>query len=171
MIQRKTALIVGSGWQILRFGLVMLSAVLYVNPQFAVGTSLLLLMPASGSLLLCVAFLLAGLYKKRYVSLRGFLLLGKALEIVPGIALLVLQGGALFFNVASPVFDVVRFIDEATGYRAITEVLFYYGLACVVLVDLIFLLILLSYKTEKEESEPVVGENLPDFDITQIEEE
>ncbi|MBT3272298.1 MAG: hypothetical protein HN368_04020 [Spirochaetales bacterium] len=171
MKERKTALIFGAGWQLIRFVLVTLCAVLYLNPGLLAGASLLLLWPASASLVLCVVFFFAGSYSERFSSLRGILLFGKFLDVVPGLALLIVQGGALFLGIANPVFDVVKLIDEATGYALVTEVLFYYGLAFVVLLDLIFLLILLSYRTVKAVPEPEPGENLPEFDITQIEEE
>ena len=168
---RKVPLIVCGGWQLLRFAVITLGVILYLNPALFAGSSLFIVWPAAPSLALSAAYFLAGSRDKRFGSLRGLLVIGKVLDIFPGLLLLLLQGAALYFDLAKPVFDRVRLIDELSGNTAPTELFFYYGLAVVVLVDLIFLLILLSYRSEPEKLEPAPGENLPEFEITQIEED
>ena len=171
MKRRKIPLIVSGAWQLVRFALISISGILFLNPTLLVGRSVLLVWPAAGSLTFFVLYLIAGLDYDRYSGLRRILLFGKVLDVVPGLFLLGLQGGALYFGIARPVFDDVQLIDRLTGYTVATELVFYYGLAAVVLLDLIFLLVLLSCRLEPEHQEIAAGENLPELEITEIEED
>lgn len=171
MKERKVPLIVASVWQLFRFSIIGMSFILYLNPNFYPGISVFLLWPAATSLLLCAGLLVSGLYHERFTSYRRLLILGKVLDAVPGIFLLILQGGALYFGITHPVFEDVQLIERLIQLRLRTEVGFYYLLAAVVLIDLIFLLILLSYRTEPEKRGPSQEENLPELIVTEIEEE
>ena len=175
MKERKVLLIISGFWQLVRFVLVVLSANVFLNPRLATGTTLLLVWPASASLVLGAAYFFAGVFNHRFIALRGFLIFGKMLDVIPGLLLLLFQAAALFWGVLTPLFDVVPLIDRLTGFQLIPERLFYYVLAVIVLFDLIFLLILLSYKTDAKDREPdrksAPGENLPEYEITRIEED
>ena len=175
MMERKTPVIVSGIWQVIRFIILVLASILFLNPKAYVGISLLVVLLSAPTLALAVVCFFAGLYPSKFVSLRGFLLFGKAFEVVPGLLLLILQSGALYFGFARPVFDEVFFLDKISGYSIKTGVLFLYLLAGVVLLDLIFLLVLLSYRAEPEgpvpRRESTPGENLPEYTITEIEEE
>ena len=175
MMERKTPVILSGFWQFIRFVIFVTSSVLFLNPRLFVGVSLLVVALSAPSLALGAGFFVGGTDSRKFAALRGFLVFGKALEIIPGILLLAVQGGAIFLGIARPVFDEVLLIDRLSNYNVVTEQVFYYALAGMVLVDLIFLLVLLSYKTEPGgpvsggESEP--GESLPEYRVTEIEEE
>ena len=175
MADRKTPIIVSGVWQIIRFVILVTSSILYLNPRVYTGISLLILLIASPSFVLSVLYFFAGSSESKFIALRGFLLFGKVAEIFPGLLLLVLQSGALYIGIAKAVFDEVLLVDRLSGYTIATEQIFHYGLAGIVLVDLIFLLVLLSYKTEPKDTESgresTPGENLPEYTITEIEEE
>ena len=171
MKERKAPLIVASAWQLIRFSIIGICAILYLNPALSPSVSVFVLWPASTSLLLAAGFLIAGLYHERFCSYRRFLILGKLLEAVSGIFLLILQGGALYFGITKPVFEDVHAIEQLIQLRLGTEIGFYYLLAAVVLIDLIFLLVLLSYKLESERQVPSQEMNLPELTVTEIEEE
>ncbi|MAG13509.1 MAG: hypothetical protein CMN78_02815 [Spirochaetales bacterium] len=171
MKERKAPLIVAATWQLIRFSIIGLCANLYFNPDLYAGRSVLVLWPAAPSLLLAAGLLIAGLIHRRFVAYRRLLILGKLLEAIPGLFLLVLQGGALHLGITRPVFEDVHFVEGLMQSRLRTEVAFYYLLAGVVLIDLIFLLILLSYKTESERQVPSLEENLPELTVIEIEEE
>lgn len=155
----------------MRFAVISLSIILYLNPTVSFGSSLLVVWPALASLALSAAYFFAGSDRDKFYSLRGFLIFGKVLDILPGLLLLMLQSVTLHFGLGDPLFDRVPIIEELIGEEIITELAFYYGLAIIVLLDLIFLLILLSYRTDPLPAEPAPGENLPDYEITQIEED
>ena len=175
MMERKTPVIISGFWQIIRFIVLVLSSILYLNPKAYSGVSLLVVLLAAPSLVLAVFCFFAGLYRSKFAALRGFLIFGKTFEVLPGLLLLILQSGALYFGMARVVFDEVFILDTISGYSMATEQLFLYGLAGIVLLDLIFLLVLLSYKTEPDSPAPgretTPGENLPEYTITDIEEE
>jgi len=175
MMERKTPVMISGVWQFLRFIVLVTSAILFLNPRLNIGGSVLIVMLAAPSLLLAIVCLLGGTNRQRFFELRGVLVFGKLLEILPGFLLLLLQGGAMYFGIFRPVFDDVLVIDELLSYAAETEWIFYYLLAGVVLVDLIFLLVLLSYKKEPGDPEPArfsaSGENLPEYRTDEIEEE
>ncbi len=175
MVERKAPVIISGFWQFIRFLILVLSSVLYLNPRLSAGISLLLVLLGAPSLVLAAGAILAGADREKFGVLRELLVFGKALEIIPAIVLLVLQGGAIFFGIAKPVFDEVRLVDVLAGYTVVTEHVFYYGLAAIVLIDLIFLLVLLSYKKEPEDSqqdpESIPDENLPDYEVTEIDNE
>ena len=175
MMERKTPVIVSGIWQIIRFIILVLGSILFLNPMAYVGTSLLVVLLSAPSLAFAVICFFAGLHPPRFASLRGFLFFGKAFEVIPGLLLLILQGGALYFGIARPVFDEVLFLNTISGYSIETALLFLYILAGVVLLDLIFLFVLLSYRAEPDSPVPhresIPGENLPVYTITEIEEE
>jgi len=171
MKERRVPLIVASVWQLIRFSIIGLCTILYFNPNFFPGRSILVLWPAAPSLLLGAGLLIAGLFQRRFYDYRRLLILGKILEAIPGIFLLILQGGALYLGITKPVFEDVHVVEKLVHSRLRTEMAFYYLLAGVVLIDLIFLLILLSYKTESERQVPSPEENLPELTVTEIEEE
>jgi hypothetical protein len=175
MMERKTPVIISGFWQIIRFIILVLSSILYLNPRAYAAISLLVVLLAAPSLVFAVFCFFAGADHRKFISLRGFLIFGKTFEVLPGLALLILQSGGFYFGIAKPVFDEVFLIDKISSYSLATEQLFLYGLAGIVLLDLIFLLVLLSYRTEPDSPEPsresIPGENLPEYTITEIEEE
>ncbi|MBN1685425.1 MAG: hypothetical protein JW852_02165 [Spirochaetales bacterium] len=168
MMERKTPVIVSGFWQFVRFVVLVTSSILFFNPRLFAGVSLLLVVLAAPSLALGAGFLIAGMDSRKFSVLRALLVFGQALEILPGLLLLIVQGGAIFFGIAKPVFDEVLFVDKMSDYAIATEQVFYYALAGLVLVDLIFLLVLLSYGTEPDgpvtpvsDRKSAPGENLP----------
>lgn len=175
MAERKTPVIIAGVWQCVRFVALVVSAILYLNPRLAIGGSVFVAMVAAPSLILAVASIVSGMNSQRFNSLRRIIVLGKLLEILPGFLLLLLQGGAMYFGFVRPVFDEVLVIDELYDYAVETEWIFYYLLAGIVLVDLIFLLVLLSYRREPDNPQPAPvpdpGENLPEYKSNEIEEE
>ena len=175
MVERKTPVIISGFWQIIRFIILVLSSILYLNPMAYAGMSLLVILLSAPSLVLAVFCFFAGLYHRKFINLRGFLIFGKTFEVLPGLLLLILQSGALYFGMAKPVFDQVFLLDKISGYSIVTAQLFLYGLAGIVLLDLIFLLVLLSYRAEPDSTEPsresTPDANLPEYTITEIEEE
>ncbi len=174
MVERKPPVIISGAWQFTRFAVLVVSAILFLNPRLTAGSSLLIVMLAAPSLLLGVACFVGGTNSRKFLVIRNIAVFGKLLEILPGLTLLVLQGGAMYFGITRPVFDEVLAIDQLVGYTVETERIFYYLLAGIVLVDLIFLLVLLSYKLEPDNSEPAgmssSGENLPEYTTDEIEE-
>ncbi len=175
MAERKAPVIVSGVWQCIRFVLLVVSAILYLNPRLMLGGSVFVVMIAAPSLMLAVACVISGINSQRFNSLRRIIVFGKLLEILPGFLLLLLQGGAMYFGFVGPVFDEVLVIDELFDYALQTEWIFYYLLAGIVLVDLIFLLVLLSYRKEPDDAQPAPvsdpGESLPEYKSSEIEEE
>ena len=169
MVERKTPVIISGFWQLIRFMILVSSSTLYLNPQAYAGVALLVVLLAAPSLVLAVFCFFAGLYHPRFTALRGFLIFGKTFEVLPGVILLIFQSGALYFGMGRPLFERI------SGYSLPAGQIFLYGLAGIVLLDLIFLLVLLSYRPEPDSPEPsresTPGENLPEYEITEIEEE
>ena len=173
MKERKTPVIVFGIWQFIRFVILVSSSILFLNPRLFAGVSLLVISMAAPSLLLAVICFFCGWDSRKFAALRGFLVFGKALEIVPGLMLLLLQGGAMYFGIAKPVFDEILLVNELAERTVFTERLFYYGFAGIVLVDLIFLLVLLSYemRSDDTEIEKMSAPGLPEYRIETLEEE
>ncbi len=175
MVKRKTPLIISGFWQIIRFIVLVVCSTLYLNPMAYAGVSLLVVLLAAPSLVLAMFCFFAGFYHSKFTALRGFLIFGKTFEVLPSLFILILQSGALYFGIGRPVFDKFVLLDKIAGHAIETGYMFLYGIAGIVLLDLIFLLILLSYGTEPDSPDPrrgsTPGENLPEYTITEIEEE
>ena len=157
MTERKNRLIIAAIWQLVRFIIVGIGAVFFFNPSLVPGFSVFLLWSGSGSLVLVAGFFIAGIQSHHFASLRSFLLLGKILEIVPGIILMIVQARSLIWGLGTPLFKSVAIIDTISNYQLNTTVLFYYIIGVLILIDLIFLLLLLSCKLERGNDESPVS--------------
>lgn len=169
MKSSKSVLVAGAVWQIIRFSAIGIIVIVYLNPVFSPGKSLLLLWLASSQLGLSAAFFFLAVDPARYIQYRSFALFAKTLDIVPGLTLLCLQAAGLFFRLGTPLFTLVPLIDQVTEGRLDTSVLFYYVLIVIIVIDLIFLMFLISFKYQQQDKTKAVHENLPEIEETHIE--
>lgn len=140
----RALLVMSACWQILRFVLIGLIAVAYVNPGFTAGKSILILWPASAELLLAACLIFLAIDQRRYAVFRNLAILGKVLDIVPGVVLFAYQLIGVFTHRAFAFFTFVPLVQRFAGRGANVTVVFTYLVALVVILDLIVLLVLLS---------------------------
>ena len=171
MEARRPGLYIGAAWQIVRFAVLGLVTVVGTLPSPVIAKTTLLLWLAPTQLSMSAAFFMLGRAPERYHAYKSLLLLGKALDLVPGLAILSFQAAAVFFGVGMPLFQFLA-IQERIGLGGINLALsFYLFVVLVVLLDLLFLFLLLSLSTEREAPDPPTFHHLPDLQETQIKEE
>lgn len=138
------ALYLGSIWQLLRFFLLAVLLLMIVYPRLDPGFVLFLIWPIVAQLALASAFFFLARRSDRYASYRNLLLLAKILDVVPGVVLLVYQVVALYIGLSVPLFTMAPVLDFLSPEES--AVIFYYSLVCIVLFDLIFLFVLISWR-------------------------
>ncbi len=138
------ALYLGSVWQVLRFIVLAALVLMIVYPRLDPGFVLFLIWPMVAELALASAFFFLARRSDRYASYRNLLLLAKVLDVVPGVMLLAYQVIALYVGIGVPLFTIVPVLDFLTP--ELSAVIFYYSLVCIVLFDLIFLFVLISWR-------------------------
>lgn len=161
----------GACWQLIRFSMIGLMIISYLNPEFFSEKSLLILWSASSQLTLAAAFFFIAVDPARYLPYRNIILFGKIFDILPGIGLLALQAAAVFFQRGTPLFVSVSAIERITMRQIDTAVVFYYVLIGIIVIDFVFMMFLISYKYELPDSPQAVHDNLPEIEETQIEDE
>ena len=85
--------IFGFLWEILRFALISLIIIYYINPGLDLTVTLLVLWAATAQLLFPAGMVLFTFLPERYGNLGRFFALGKALSILMVLAILVQQSG------------------------------------------------------------------------------
>lgn len=172
MKTKSAALYAGCAWQVVRFALLAAIIVLALFPETEPRRMLLFLWPAVGQLPIAAGFFFLARDPSQYAPYRRLLVLGKFLDIVPGLALLVYQATSLFAGVGTPFFVV----PEAAGYSpeiiTRTALMFHFGLLAVTFVDLIFLLLLLSFREHPEiTTDEQESAYLPEVQAVELEDE
>ncbi len=158
----------GCGWQIVRFLALTTLLILIIFPESGPAIILLTVWPAVSQLVLAAAFLFLALDSVRYGAYRNLLLLGKTIDAVVGVFLLLYQTVALFLGGIRPLFAVLGDLEFPAGAALQPAALLYYSLAAVVLLDLLFLLLLISLSPTPE---PISSGSLPEMSEVRLEEE
>lgn len=166
---RSALLYTCSVWQVVRFTLLILFVLIAFFPEVRPKFMLLFVWPAVAQFPIAAGFFFLARNEKKYRSYRHLLLLAKGLDAVPGILFLGMQMGALYLGMGSPMFLVAPLIDMFTSGTVGSALVFHYTLAFVVLLDLIFLLVLISLRLEPEESP--TSSVLPEYSEVLLEDE
>ena len=154
--------ILGAFWEVARFFLLFL---ILVSEQKQVSGSftenLMILWFGAAQLAMSAGFILAGLYPEKYGNYAKLLALGKFLGLLPGIGIFIIQAFVLPFVQIRNVFSNFSFLLLP-------------GL--ILLIDLIFFLFLLSFKTYEKKKINKSAHNdeekiFPEYDETRIEED
>ena len=165
MKNRKFILLIGTIWEVIRFTLLYFLLLLLVNSSFNPIGSILLIWLGSMQLILAAGLFLAWWDMSRYAVLLPLLALGKGLNLIPPILLLILGSG---------LFDIGVRLFRAAGQNILSQesLGFLFLFAGVILFfDLIFFFIILSYRISREEQKLGSDRNLPDWKDIRVEEE
>ena len=173
MKNRKLILLVGSIWEVIRFALLYFLLLLLVNSSFNPIGSILLIWLGSIQLILAAGLFFAWWDMSRYAVLLPLLALGKGLNLIPPILLLIFGSG--LFNISGSLFQAVADVSAETAVRNILSqeslgFLFLFA-GGILFFDLIFFFIILSYRVRRKEQELGSDRNLPDWKDIRVEEE
>jgi len=160
------ALYAGSVWQILRFAVLATFVLVVMFPEICPGFNLILIWPATAELSLAAAFFFLARNASRYGAFRNLLILGKVLDVVPGLLLLAYQTGASYLKLGPPLVTIAPALDLLTGTSGRSAMLFYYLLVLVVLLDLIFLFVLVSLRVPVKKK---TADTLPELSAIDLE--
>ena len=160
MVARRVFILAGSLWEIVRFFLVLSILVLLFRGAGGQGSWIVpwLLLGGTGNLLVAVGGIMLSLFPGRYDGLMGLLRLGKALGVFSFLLLLVSGAIGMTPNIVLLRIDPVV-VTEGTA------------LVAIVLLDLLFLAALLSYRTGGGRGAlPVdgAGQALPEYTETEV---
>ena len=168
---RKILLFSAAFWQILRFFGLALVSIISLNPDYVVITSVIILWPLTQQILLATGFLMYAIYPVKYVSFRKLLLLGKTLDIFPGLLLLFLLTLRKMSNVVPALIDFEGYFEEFVINESSAVLPNNYLIVIILLIDFIYLFILLSLKQMQTMISEENSQNLPVMQETRLEEE
>jgi len=154
VIRHRVVFLGGALWEILRFA-VLLLVLTSKAPAFP-GLPLHLLWFGASQLALVAALVFMAITPQRYPGFIQLLRIGVFLSIPPGLA--------VFLSGTSAASSV-------TGIPALLLYLQVFAPAAVVLLDLLFLVFLLSYTPQAQGPDSGSAQDLPDYRSTTVEEE
>lgn len=158
-------------WQILRFVLLAFFALLGYFPIPSLLKTLVLLWLSVSQLVIAAGFFMLARFPDRYAVYRNLLALGKILDLLPSLAILVLQAASIFLGIGKPELAFLSVSHRIGLGRVNLALVFYFSVVLVVVLDLLFLFVLLSLTPKQESPEPLIQTFLPELNETTIEEE
>jgi hypothetical protein len=161
----------GAVWQIARFMVTVLLVSLAVYPRLDPRYVLLFVWPSTIQLAAAAGFYFLARRTDLYSAYRRLLVLAKLLDVVPGLMLLSYQVTAVFFGIGRALHVVVPALDSVTGSESASALIFHYSLFALVFLDLIFLLVLLSFRLPQETAGAASNADLPELTETTLEDE
>lgn len=134
-----------AAWQLVRFVLLSLLLLSDLGPVRSVREWLMHLWLPSSQLVLVGVFVMLAVEPREYRSYRHIAVLGKVLDLFPGLVVLVYQAREVFFGGQRVVLDLSMLFGGGAGAAVQSPVVFYFAAAGVVMLDLITLLIVVSF--------------------------
>jgi len=168
MGKRKIVFLTGAVWEVIRFALLYLLLLILMNPSFNIIGSILLVWFGALHFLMACCFFFLWIDQDRYSTLLPFITLGKGLHILPALLLFIMgtglfQTGIVVGQGSSP---QAAFLEGSMGFI----ILLLSGI--ILLFDLIFFFIVLSYTLNKpEENVHQIKEHLPEWKDIHVEED
>ena len=156
MSTRRSVLLAGSLWELVRFFLVLLLFVATLQDAVGAGPWVYtwLLFVSSGNLIIAAGAGMLALFPERYEPLIGFLRLGKLMSVFSFLLLLI--AGSLRVAASRTVFAIGPMVVSQGGV-----------LLVVFLLDILFLGVLVAWKTGEKPPLPP-PESLPQFPETEV---